>query len=172
MPRKLIQRFLPDHKTIKEHKKLQFLGEHLSDPNLWHLNRHSVSKAFAIGLFAAWLPTLGQFVIAAIGAILFRGNMPISVVLVLITNPFTSPPMFYFAYRVGVWTLGLPTSLDKLDASFDGLMSVLSTVWQPFLLGCLMLSVVSAVSGFFAVKIIWRVSVAYNWRQRKIGRTS
>ena len=172
MPRKLIQRFLPDHKTIKEHKKLQFLGEHLSDPNLWHLNRHSVSKAFAIGLFAAWLPTLGQFVIAAIGAILFRGNMPISVLLVLITNPFTSPPMFYFAYKVGVWTLGLPMTLDKLDTSFDGLMSVLSAVWQPFMLGCLILSVVSAVSGYFAVKIIWRASVTYNWRQRKIGRTS
>ncbi len=172
MPRKLFQRLLPDHKTIKEHKNLQFLGEHLSEPNLWHLNRHSVSKAFAIGLFSAWLPTLGQMVIAAVGAILFRGNLPISVVLVLITNPFTSPPMFYFAYKVGVWTLRMPTSLDNLDFNLDGLLSVFGTIWQPFLLGCSMLSVISAVLGYAAVKIIWRASVLHSWRRRKLGRTT
>jgi uncharacterized protein (DUF2062 family) len=80
---------------IKGHKNLSFLGEKLHDPNLWHLNRRSVSAAFAIGLFAAWIPTPGQMVIAAIIALYFRANLPISVALVWITNPLTMPPMFY-----------------------------------------------------------------------------
>lgn len=170
MPRKLIQRFLPDHKTIKEHKSLQFLGEHLSDPYLWHCNRHSVSKAFAIGLFTAWLPTLGQMVIAAVGAILFRRNLPISVALVLMTNPFTSPPMFYFAYLVGTWTLKLPPSVEHLNFSLESILAIFGTIWQPFLLGCLMLSVFSALLGYAIVKIVWRIAVVYSWNRRKTKR--
>ena len=170
MPKKLIQRFLPDHKTIQEHKSLRFLSEYLSDPNLWHLNRHSVSKAFAIGLFAAWLPTLGQMLIAATGAILFRGNLPISVVLVLITNPVTSPPMFYFAYRIGAWTLNVPPMVEQMNYSFEGILTTFGTIWQPFLLGCSMLSIISALSGYAAVKILWRIAVIHNWNKRKASR--
>ncbi|MDD1631223.1 MAG: DUF2062 domain-containing protein, partial [Methylococcaceae bacterium] len=62
---KLLHKFIPDHDVIKQHKNLQFLGDKLHDPNLWHLNRRSVSLAFAVGLFGAWIPTPGQMAIAA-----------------------------------------------------------------------------------------------------------
>lgn len=54
MPKKLIKKYLPPPEIMQEHKILQFLGERLHDANLWHLNRHSVARAFAIGLFVAW----------------------------------------------------------------------------------------------------------------------
>ena len=65
---KLLHKFIPDHDVIKQHKNLQFLGDKLHDPNLWHLNRRSVAMAFAVGLFGAWIPTPGQMAIAALGA--------------------------------------------------------------------------------------------------------
>jgi len=55
-----------------------------------------------------YLPPLGRLLIAAAGAIAFRVNLPISVALVWISNPVTIPPMYYFAYLVGSWILGVP----------------------------------------------------------------
>ena len=82
MPRRSIKRFMPDPDSIKKHKSLRFLGSLLHDPNLWHLNRHSVARAMAVGLFAAFIPMPFQMLLAASLAILVRSNMPISVGLV------------------------------------------------------------------------------------------
>ena len=108
MPRKLIKRYLPDHKKIREHKHLRFLGALLHDPNILHLNRRSVSGAFSLGLFVAFIPVPFQMVLSALGAIFFRVNLPIAVGLVWVTNPLTMPPLFYFAYKVGTWILQVP----------------------------------------------------------------
>ena len=49
MSKKLLLRFMPDREKIKGIKALEFLGEKLHRPNLWHFNRRSVSLAFAVG---------------------------------------------------------------------------------------------------------------------------
>ncbi|EIK53891.1 hypothetical protein YO5_12352 [Stutzerimonas stutzeri TS44] len=53
MPRRFFKRYMPHPDRIKTNKSLRFLGALIHDPNLWHLNRHSVSRAMAIGL--VWL---------------------------------------------------------------------------------------------------------------------
>ncbi|MEN8259666.1 MAG: DUF2062 domain-containing protein [Pseudomonadota bacterium] len=166
MPKKFIRRIMPHHDTIRQHKNLQFLGERLHDPNLWHLNRRSVSAAFAVGLFTAWIPTPGQMAIAAVAAFYLRANLPISVVLVWVTNPLTMPPMFYFAYRVGLSALSLPQQ-ENFSFSTDTFLSGLGDIWQPFLLGCLILGTISAIAGFFGMRALWRYVVIKQWIRRK-----
>ena len=105
MPKKLLQRFMPNHETIKNQKALKIFGSVLYNPNLWSLNRHSAAGAFAVGLFIAFIPLPSQMIMASGVAILCGVNLPLSVALVWVSNPITMPFLFYFAYRIGAWIL-------------------------------------------------------------------
>ncbi|WP_036244770.1 DUF2062 domain-containing protein [Methylobacter tundripaludum] len=174
MPKKLIQKlidkFIPDPEVIKQHKSLQFLGDKLHEPNLWHLNRRSIALAFAVGLFCAWIPAPAQMVFAAMGAIYYRANIPISVALVWITNPITMPPLYYFAYEVGLSFLNQPTSADESEFSLSNIFSSLGDVWQPFLVGCLIMGIVSSTAGYFGIHYYWQYHVNKKWAERKEKR--
>ncbi len=166
MPKKLIKKYMPDPEKLKQQKSLQFLGDRLHEPNLWHLNRNSVSLAFAIGLFAAWIPTPGQMAIAAVAAFYFRANLPISVALVWITNPLTMPPMFYFAYIVGLFALGDTLPGDEFEFNLESILSSLSEIGGPFLFGCFILGVISSIIGYFGIRLFWRYHVSKQWKDR------
>lgn len=168
MPKKIIKKYMPDHEKIKSIKSLHFLGDKLHDPNLWHLNRKSVSLAFAVGLFFAWVPTPTQMAMAAAVALFVRANLPVSVALVWITNPITMPPLFYFAYRLGLWLLNKP----QLDGGFslDTVFSSMADIGGPFLFGCLVLAISCSAIGYFGMQAFWRWNVAHRWRERKKAR--
>ncbi len=168
MPRKLIKKYLPTPEKIKSIQSLRFLGRRLHDPNLWHLNRRSVALAFAVGLFFAWVPTPTQMAMAAAGAFYLRANLPISVALVWITNPITMPPLFYLAYRVGIWLLDTPHFGN--DFSLDNVFSSMADIGGPFLFGCLTLGIACAGLGYFGVTAYWRYHVVRQWRQRADDR--
>lgn len=166
MPRKLIKRYLPDPQKIRSHKHIQLFGTLLHDQNLWHLNRKSVSGALAVGLFIAFIPVPVQMVIAAAAAIILRVNLPISVVTVWVTNPLTMPVLFYFAYQVGAWLFGVPPQTDESGFSISKMLSDLGHAWKPFLLGCFVVGLISALIGFVTSRIYWRWWVWHKWRKR------
>ncbi|MGK0440815.1 MAG: hypothetical protein ACJA0N_000610 [Pseudohongiellaceae bacterium] len=171
MPKKIIQRFLPDPEWIKNHKSLQFLGTWLHDSNLWHLNRRCASTAVFIGLFVAFIPLPSQMIFAAFLAVVFRANMPLSVVLVWISNPITMPPMFYMAYKVGVALIGNPEAAEfSFELSWQWLGSELIIIWQPFLLGCLVCGLFFGLLGSAIMRITWRFHVIQLWRERRQNR--
>lgn len=172
MSKKLIRKIMPDHEKIRDNKYLKIFGRLLHDPNLWHLNRRSVSGAFAIGLFFAWIPVPFQMVLAAAAAILLRMNLPISVALVWITNPITMPPMFIGTYFLGAWLLNLPAEnlehkFREFDTFWDGMLAAMGEIWQPFLLGCLVAGIISSILGYLAIRALWRWQVIKEWDARK-----
>lgn len=170
MPRRLIRRFLPDHHKIRDHKHLRCFGRLLHDPNLWHLNRRSVAGAFSVGLFIAFIPVPFQMVFAAAAAIPLRVNLPISVSLVWITNPITMPPVFYTAYKIGTWLLGIPPAHFTFELSWAWLTSEFNTMLLPFALGCFILSVTSAVAGNLLIRMIWRLQIVKYLQRRRERR--
>jgi len=159
---------MPDHKKIREHKHLQFFGKLLHNPALWHLNRHSVAKAFAVGLFFAWVPVPFQMVLGAGGAILFHANLPLSVALVWLTNPITMPPMFYGAYKLGAVLLGEEIQHFDMELSWDWVAHEMTVIWEPFLLGCAVIGIVSSIVGYISIQFAWRAMVLHKWRNRRV----
>jgi len=167
MPKKFLRKYLPDPHKITHSKSLKIFGSLLHEPNLWHMNRKSVSIAFLVGMFFMWVPLPSQMILAAGAAILFRCNLPLSVALVWITNPITMPAMFYFAYKLGSLMLGLPPNELEFEASFEWIQQQMGLIWQPFLLGCFTLGVVSGVTGFIAIRLLWRLHIVQYLKQKR-----
>lgn len=180
MPKRLFRKYLPSPEKIRHNKSLSFLGALLADPNLWHINRHSLAGAAFIGIFSAFLPIPMQMVVAAILAVRFKCNLPLSVVLVWITNPLTIAPVFYFTFTVGAWILGAPQHIpenirlgdlldyEKLSTFFapqtlGWLIDFLQALW----LGSTLFGLLFGVLAWGMVKLAWRLSVVRKWQQRR-----
>lgn len=171
MPKKFIKRYMPDHEKIRNNKLLnKVFGTLLHDPNLLHLNRRSVSMAFFVGLFMAFVPLPTQMVMAAAIAILIRCNLPIAVGLVWLTNPVTMPPIFYFAYKVGTWILGTPEHAFSIELSWEWIATELAAIWEPFLLGCAISGLVSGTLGYLTVRLLWRLHIIKTIKERRMKR--
>jgi len=155
MPKKLLLKVLTDHWRIREHPSLRFLGTRLRDPNLFHITERSLSGGFAVGLFVAWVPLPFQMILAALAAIFVRVNLPVSVILVWITNPITMPAMLYLAYRIGLLLTGEPEGQFSFELSIDWFRFQLVHVWEPLLLGCTILGILSSVAGYITVRLAW-----------------
>ena len=170
MPRHLLKRYAPDHDVIRNHKHMQLFGRLLHNPNLWHLNRRSVSGAFAAGLFWAMMPIPMQMIAAAASAILFRVNLPVSVGLVWITNPITMPPIFYFNYLVGSLIFpGCALDMDDFQMSAEWVSHSLGEIWQPLFLGSLIVGTVLAIIGYTGMRLFWRWHVIHHYQKRHKG---
>ena len=171
MPRKTLRRWIPHLREVLRDRSLRAVfGEMLNHPNLWHLNRYSVSWAVTVGLFMAFVPFTSQMVLAAAVAILIRCNLPIAVALVWISNPITMAPLFFAAYKFGAWMLNVTPQAVQFEMSFAWLVNKLGAIWEPFILGCLVLAIVTGLVGHLTVRIIWRIHVITSWHERRQRR--
>ena len=170
MARKLFQRFAPSQQQLRELPGLSLLGDWIYEPNLWHINRSSTAMAFAIGLFCAMLPAPGQIFVAAYAAVRLRANLPLSISLIFVTNPFTMPVIYYAAYELGAFFLDTPVKAIEFEISWSWITQSLGAIWQPFLLGCLVIGLISATIGYLTINILWRWRVVLAWRQRAFDR--
>ena len=167
MPRRIFKRYMPDPRKLKKHKHLSWLGEHLHNPNLWHLSRRSAARAFMIGVFCAFLPIPGQMFVAALLALWIGGNLAVSVGLVWLTNPVTIPPIFFATYKLGAFILG--TEPIQISWSLAGIEAQIMHIWWPLLLGSLICGIIFAALSYVVVNRLWIWQVQKS-RQRALKR--
>lgn len=167
--KKLLKQHTPNVDALKNHKYLNWLGKYLHNSSLWNFNRKSISKAFAVGLFCTFIPIPFQMLLAAPIAIIFSANLPISVALVWITNPLTMPAIFYACYKLGAWILGVSIQQDFV-MSFEYIEQVFDIIWQPFLFGCFVVSIVSSILGYWAIQLIYWLKIYKRLKKRALEK--
>ncbi len=167
----IFKKYMPHPHTITENRWLAKLGPRIKDPNLWHLNRRSVSIGIAIGVFCAFIPGPIQIFVAVFMCFWARGNLPLSIASTWISNPLTYIPIYYFCYEVGVWFLGPPTGpdgnpvkvsvkgIDDLHRLADQLMSFGWDVIGTLLFGCTVVGIVCSLASFVSIRLLWRLHV-------------
>ena len=166
MPRKFFRKYLPDPEKLRSSRMVAAFGRWLHHPNLWHLNRRSVSGAVAIGLFSGLVPGPLQMLTALILAVPLRKNLPVALLVTLYTNPLTIVPLYVLAYGYG--RLLLPGDHAPFPASFD--METVLALGKPLALGLVALACTLALLGYVAVRVGWRVWIVMTWRARQRRR--
>src|SRR6056300_1465372 len=117
---------LPKPEDLKKYRALNMLGNSIFEKELWSINKHTLSRAVAIGLFWGWMPMFFQMIPAAFCAVYFRANIPLSLASVWISNPITMPPMMYIGCEFGNYILGIDPLFDQFEASIDWILGIFS----------------------------------------------
>jgi hypothetical protein len=162
-----LKKYLPTSEQIAEIRVLSSLRHLLLEPNLWHMNRYSLSFGFLIGGICCFLPIFFQTVPCVLLCVWIRCNVPVAVLLVWISNPITIGPMMYFAYRVGLWILGTEQEITLLNPSLEWFIDQLSIIWQPLIVGSLACGVAFGMAGFIVIQLYYRWRIA-RYKLRKL----
>jgi len=169
VPRKYFRKYLPDRDTVRSSRLARPFGSWLHQPNLWCLNRRSVSGAVAIGLFCGLIPGPLQMLGALLLAIPLRKNIPVALIVTLYTNPLTIVPLYVIAFEYGRLLLAFDWSdwLGSMLALGDWMLAL----GRPLALGLVALALTLAALGYAAVELAWRAHVRAAWRARKLRRS-
>lgn len=179
--RRLVRRWLPHRDAIRRNRWLSRFEGSLLHPRLWHLNRRSAAGGVAVGMFCGLIPGPFQMAGAALGALIFRVNLPLAMVATLYTNPFTIVPLYVVAFAIGQWALpGNPQRFVAppqpgdagLLAWTEALIDWMIGLGAPLALGLVLLASGLALGGYFAVRLAWRVYLIRAWQRRGRRRAS
>jgi uncharacterized protein (DUF2062 family) len=168
-----LTRHIPTRDSIHEYRLLKPFASHLTHNSLWRLNRRSVPRAVALGLFVAVIIPVMHTAIAAILAIPTRANVAIAAAFTLVVNPLTIPPLYYAAYRVGSWelhhdvTLVDPHAAERFSSELSRLLFWIHQASGSIALGVLTIAALCAVTGYTAAALAWRFWSGNRWRQRR-----
>ncbi|MER2551970.1 MAG: DUF2062 domain-containing protein [Thauera sp.] len=178
----MLERLLPTREAIMHSRMLRWLGPRLHDPLLWHVNRRSVARGVAMGVFFGLMIPIAQIPAAAIASLLLRGNLLIAAMSTLVSNPLTYGPLYYFAYQLGAGVIGRrpPAGLtaDDVEAPVRAIDSLaqawtwLSGIGQPLLVGMLIMAVTGSIVAYLGVQLFWRVRVGARRRRQRQARSA
>ena len=145
------------------------LGPRLTDPRLWSVNRRAITTAFGTAIAISFIPLPAHLLFGLLAAMIWRQNIPTMFLSLLILNPFTAVPLYYAAYRIGAMVLGQPAGKFAFELSWDWLQTGLGTIWKPFLVGCLICSVVGGFLAYRLLELIWRISTVNRLNAKRAG---
>ncbi|MFM9882849.1 MAG: DUF2062 domain-containing protein [Burkholderiales bacterium] len=182
MSRAFIRRWLPDPEKLRSNRGLRWLGPLLNRASLWHVNRKSVARGFAIGIFFGLLAPIAQILFAGIAAFALRANLPVAALATLISNPFTIVPLYILAYHVGVTLLGydanetaitsMVNNLPSSPSAFAAWMGDLAEAATPLFAGLATMAVAGAVFGYMLVQALWIAPAVLRTARRRTRKAS
>jgi len=138
-----------------ENLNLGWFNKHLKNPEIWKWNKKTISRAFAIGLFFAFIPLPMHTLLVAIFAVVFSANILLSILVVWVNNPITMVPFYYFTYKLGASILGIEMD-PEFEFTFSYLMENFGNATIAFWVGGLITSIVSALLGYYSIIAIYK----------------
>ncbi|HYU12653.1 MAG TPA: DUF2062 domain-containing protein [Stellaceae bacterium] len=168
-----LRRHIPTRETVHQNRLLRPFASHLTHSSLWRLNRRSVPRAVALGLFVAVIIPVMHTAVAAVLAIPARANVAVAAAFTLVVNPLTIPPLYYAAYRIGAWELHQDSRLvnaaaaERVSSELSRILFWIHQASGPIALGVLTIAVAAAVVGYTAAALSWRFLARSRYRRRR-----
>jgi uncharacterized protein (DUF2062 family) len=178
-----LRRWLPSPESLQRNRWLRWLGPALWHPRLWHVSRRGIALGVSIGMFFGLLLPTAQIPCSAALAVVLRANLPAAVAATLVSNPVTSVPLYYGAWRLGSAVLGhtdpagrppvaaVPVGPPHVEDAgwLTRITRWLGSVGKPLMLGLALLACGCGLVAYFAVSWCWRAKVLW-MRHRRLQR--
>lgn len=174
---KFLRSRIPNREQITRNRWLRWLAPFLGHPRLWHWSRRGVALGVAIGMFFGLLTPIAQIPLSAAASIVLRANIPVAAASTLVTNPVTFAPIYYAAYKLGIWVTGERGSLETYaehppDFGADpdpqiGFWQRIGNLGFPLLVGLSITATVAGLASYALISLGWYWHVKYKrWRKR------
>ena len=184
----MIRRWIRQHLPTPEHFErlpvIHRFRHHLSQPNLWALNRRSVAGGVALGLFCGLIPGPFQVLGALAWCLIGKVNLPVAMVVTFYTNPLTIVPLYVFAVAYGQLLLGevgqaAPVAHApeftwvNLPNYLHALVAWMWSLGPSLAVGLPATMLTFALAGYVSVRLLWALGIRLAvLRRRKRGRIS
>jgi uncharacterized protein (DUF2062 family) len=166
-----LKRITPDRDSLEKLWFLKPFTAIVMNRSCWNFNRSSVTRAFALGLFIAFVPPTPLFplhlILCSIIGVMFGLNLPVLFTTVFVSNPLTWLPQVLGSIWVGAMLMGRDLMPVIEHVNHHNMGRMLAQLWAPLLLGALFLGAVSAAIGYVLAQLLWRIRVVYLIRQRR-----
>ena len=166
-----LKRITPARHTLERHWCLKHFTSMLIDRGCWTFHRYSVTRAFALALFIAFIPPTPllplHLLVCTVLGLYFRLNLPVMFGTVFVSNPLTWFPQVAGSLWVGTKLMGLDLMPLLRAVKHQSFLANISELWAPLLLGALVLGLIAAAFGFILAEAAWRARVILHLRSRR-----
>jgi uncharacterized protein (DUF2062 family) len=161
-----------DHirEKLRASRVYRILGERVFAKYVWIHDCRAISGGLALGVFVALTPTIPfQMLLAAVGSLFFRVNLPIAVAACWITNPVTAVPIYVFSWRLGrhilenVFLIEDLFDVYPLEGSVGRIIQQAAYLWA----GSLCVATLAATGAYLIVRSIWLGSERLHARAKR-----
>ncbi len=178
MAKHFFQAWLPSPEKINNMKIMRIFGQRVLTPQLWYINRKSISKAMFIGTFWGILPIPLHSALIILTILIFEANLPIGLLMAWIMNPLTIVPILFFAFWIGSKIYGVHMiNKDMLLGVFHQIVHWIENFGHGHIdlslakilaTGLLLEALLFAFLFFVFTRLYWRWSVVKKWRSRQM----
>ena len=182
MAKQFFRSWLPSPLKVSNMKLMKIFGQRTLNPLLWYVNRKSISKAIFIGTFWGMFPLPFHSLLIVLTVLFFVVNLPISLCLAWLTNPFTLVPILY----LGFWLGAKVFQVNMIDQ--DMMLGVLHQIshWishfghghidfslaKILLSGLVLEAFIFALILFVMTRLFWRWSIIQHYKRRRYIKSS
>jgi len=154
-----LRALVPTREQIMANRWLRWLHPFLAHPRLWHWSRRGVSLGVAIGIFFGLLIPIAQIPFSAAAAILLRANVPAAAASTLVTNPVTFGPVYYAAYKLGVWLHGGEAAAEPPGLGHApreaGFLARIRHLGLPLITGLAVMATLFGLLSYLLISAVW-----------------
>jgi len=152
-------------KSSQKGKIDAFLDKYKLPKSYFGVNRRSVTRGVAIGLFWGFIPMPMQMLAVVLTTPLIRFNVPIAISMVWLSNPFTMPPMYYMEYLTGNFILG-QEGIQNIELTLDWFKENIGDIFIPLYVGTAFYSIVVTGIIYLVLNRLWVNSVQSEKEER------
>jgi uncharacterized protein (DUF2062 family) len=164
---------IPTRERLERNRFVAPFAHLIFRSELWRMNRRSVPRGVALGLFVGVMIPFAHFVVAMFVAVFVRANIPSAMAATFIGFPVIYVFLVALAYRIGEWLLHLdamtgiqPISETMQHTQTDHLLQQITGAGLDTALGLFVIATVLACFGYVATTVGWRFWVAHKRQSR------